>query len=48
LKDRQEATRRDIYKRTETVLDAFLKNRTTCDMVAEHAEYYPLYGNKPE
>jgi hypothetical protein len=48
LKDRQEATRRDIYKRTETVLDAFLKNQTTCDMVADHKEFYPLYGNTPE
>jgi hypothetical protein len=45
LKDQQEATRRDIYKRTETVLEAFLKNAVTCDMVANHKEFFSLYGN---
>jgi hypothetical protein len=48
LRDRQEATRRDIYKRTETVLKAFLNNQETCDMIADHVEYYPLYGNQTD
>jgi hypothetical protein len=45
LKDRQEATRRDIYKRTEIVLGAFVKNAVTCDMFADHKELFPLYGH---
>jgi hypothetical protein len=44
LKDAQIATRRDIYKRTEIVLKAFLDNAVTCDMFSEYQELFPLYG----
>ena len=44
LCDRQEATRREIYKRAETVLQAFLRNETSCEMVREHKELFPLYS----
>lgn len=42
LRDKQAATRRDIYKRTEAVLDAFIKAQTSCDMDTGHKEYFPL------
>lgn len=48
LRDRQEATRRDVYKRTEAILDAFLNNATTCEMFRDHKEFYPIYGARPE
>ncbi len=48
LQDRQEATRRDVYKRTEAILDAFLKNETTCDMFRDHKELFPIHGNREE
>jgi len=47
-RDRQEATRRDVYKRTEAILDAFLNNSTTCDMFRDHKELYPIHGNRSE
>lgn len=46
--DRQEATRREIYKRTESVLMAFLKSESTCELYRDHKEYFSLFGNKPE
>ena len=48
LRDRQEATRRDVYKRTSAILDAFLKNETTCDIFRDHQERFPIYGNREE
>lgn len=48
LRDRQEATRRDVYKRTETVLNAFLKNETTCDLFRDHREFFPIHGARTE
>ena len=45
LRDRQEATRRDVYKRTQAVLDAFLKNKTTCDWFLDQKEFFPIHGN---
>jgi hypothetical protein len=45
LKDRQAATRRDIYKRTEIVLNAFLNNAVTCDLFSDYKELFPLYGH---
>jgi hypothetical protein len=44
LQDRQEPTRRDIYKRAESLLDAFLKNATTYDVGREHRELFPIFG----
>lgn len=44
LRDRQEATRREIYKRAETVLNAFIHNETSCEMAREHKELFPLYS----
>ncbi len=44
LQDRQEATRREIYKRAETVLNAFALGETTCEMVRDHKELFPLYS----
>jgi len=46
LRDRQEATRRDVYKRTEAILDTFLKDATTCDMFSDYKELYPIHGNR--
>ncbi|MCL2349600.1 MAG: hypothetical protein FWC50_15225 [Planctomycetaceae bacterium] len=46
LRDRQEATRRDVYKRTEAILDAFLKDAGTCDMFCDYKELYPIHGNR--
>ena len=46
LRDRQEATRREIYKRASTVLKAFLNCETSCDMVRDHQELFPLYSQK--
>ena len=48
LRDRQEATRRDVYKRTQAALDAFLKNETTCDLFRDYKELYPIHGNRNE
>jgi len=48
LDDRQEATRRDVYKRTSAILDAFLKNETTCDMFRDHQERFPIHGNRAQ
>ena len=48
LRDRQEATRRDVYKRTELVLSAFLRGATTCDLFRDCKELYPIYGNRTE
>lgn len=48
LNDRTEATRRDVYKRTEVILDAFLNNATICDMFRDHKELYPIHGNRTE
>jgi hypothetical protein len=44
LQDRQEATRRDIYKRAESLLDAFLKSATAYDVGREHKELFPIFG----
>jgi hypothetical protein len=44
LRDRQEATRREIYKRAETVLLAFVNNDTSCEMAREHKDFCPLYS----
>lgn len=44
LQDRQEATRREIYKRAETVLMAFLNNETTCELPRDHKELFSLYA----
>ncbi|HBT77301.1 MAG TPA: hypothetical protein DEB39_10360 [Planctomycetaceae bacterium] len=46
LRDRQEATRRDVYKRTQAILAAFLKNETTCDMFRDQTEMFPIHGNR--
>ena len=46
LRDRQEATRRDVYKRTQAVLAAFLKNETTCDMFRDQTEMFPIHGSR--
>ena len=48
LRDRQEATRRDVYKRTQSVLDAFLKSENTCDMFRDQKELFPIHGNRTE
>jgi hypothetical protein len=45
LTDRQVGTRRDIYKRTEIVLNAFLNNAVTCDPFSDYREFFPLYGH---
>ena len=44
LQDRQEATRRDIYRRAESLLEAFLKSATTYDIGREHKELFPIFG----
>lgn len=44
LRDRQEATRRDVYKRTQAVLGAFLNNESTCDLFSEQQEFFPIHG----
>jgi len=44
LRDRQEATRREIYKQAETVLMAFVNNETSCVMARDHKELFPLYS----
>ena len=44
LQDRQEATRRDIYKRVESLLEAFLKSATSYDIGREHKELFPIFG----
>ena len=48
LRDRQEATRRDVYKRTTAIIDAFLKNATTCDMFCDYKELFLIHGNRAE
>jgi len=45
LRDKQAATRRDIYKRAESVLDAFVRASTVCDLDTDHSEYFPLDAN---
>jgi hypothetical protein len=44
LKDNRAATRCDIYKRTEIVLNAFLNNAVTCDLFSDYQELFPLHG----
>ena len=48
LRDRQEATRRDVYKRTQVVLNAFLKSENTCDLFRDQKELFPIHGNRKE
>jgi len=43
-RDRQEATRREIYKRAETILTAFLNNETSYQLPRDHKELFPLYS----
>jgi hypothetical protein len=45
LKDNREATRREIYKRTEIILNAFLNNAVTCDLFSDYKELFPFYGH---
>jgi hypothetical protein len=48
LGDRQEATRREIYKRAESVLQAFLNSESQCELPRDHKEYFPLYSTLRE
>ncbi|MCL2623156.1 MAG: hypothetical protein FWD31_05750 [Planctomycetaceae bacterium] len=48
LRDRQEATRREIYKRASNALKAFIHNETTCELVRDSKELYPLHAVRQE
>ena len=48
LKDRQEATRRDIYKRMENVLHAFLTDDTACDVIRDNKERFTIFGKSEQ
>lgn len=45
-RDRQEDTRRAVYRRTQYVLQAFLNSESTCDFPPYNKELFPLYGQK--
>ncbi len=45
-RDRQEDTRRSVYRRVEYGLLAFLNNESTCDFPPYNKELFPLYGQK--
>ena len=47
-RDRQEETRRAMYRRTEYVLQAFLNGETSCDFPPYNKELFPLYANKTQ
>lgn len=43
-RDRQEDTRRAVYRRTEYVLQAFLNGEASCEFPPYNTELFPLYG----
>lgn len=45
-RDRQEETRRAVYRRVEYVLQAFLNGETNCDFPPYNKELFPLNGQK--
>lgn len=45
LGDRRESTRREIYKRTQGLLMAFLNGEPTWENYRESKDYFPLYAN---
>ncbi|MCL2623848.1 MAG: hypothetical protein FWD31_09295 [Planctomycetaceae bacterium] len=45
-RDRQEDTRRSVYRRTQCVLQAFLNNEPTCDFPPYNKEIFPLYTKR--
>ncbi len=45
-RDRQEDTRRAVYRRVEYVLQAFLNGVPACDIPPYNKELFPLYGRR--